>query len=127
MRSRRDWAARFDVDHDPTHESPSLLLSRLSPLRLSILNRELMPPKLNTLRDTLAAVVAVLLDRLSAGATDSASLYGKSGVLPMARKIESMAWDAGDASPGTSAADPLFDRIADLLGISAWYAWSDVA
>ena len=88
-------------------------------------NREIVPPKLNTVRDTLAAVSALLTDRISGGASDCVSLFAKSGVLPLARKLESMVWDEGMASGGEPDTNRLFDQAAALLGVSAWYEWTD--
>jgi len=85
-------------------------------------NRELMPAKLLVLRDTLNAVSAVFLDHISGGATDYSALYAKSGLLPLARKIEALAF-AHDGSPGSEY--DLIDRVAELLGVRGWYEWSD--
>ena len=85
-------------------------------------NRELIPGKLLVLRDTLHAVFAVFLDRISGGATDYSALYAKSGVLPTARKIEALAY-AHDGPPGSEY--DLIDQIADLLGVLDWYEWEN--
>ncbi len=83
-------------------------------------NRELLPGKLLALRDTLNAVSAVFLDRISGGATDYSALYAKSGVLQLARKIEALAY-AHDGPPGSES--DLIDQIAGLLGVRDWYEW----
>jgi tetratricopeptide (TPR) repeat protein len=85
-------------------------------------NRDLIPPKLNMLRDTLSAAMAVLLDRLSGGATEYAIQYTKAGVLPLARKIEALAYDH-DGTPGSEC--HLIDQIAEMLGVVGWYKWRD--
>ena len=85
-------------------------------------NRELIPGKLIILRDTLNAVSAVFLDRISGGATEYSALYVKSGVLPTARKIEALAF--GYEGPPGSEYD-LIDQIADLLGVRDWYEWEN--
>lgn len=83
-------------------------------------SRELLPGKLLALRDTLNAVSAVFLERISGGATDYSTLYAKSGVLPTARKIEALAFAHG-GPPGSEYA--LIDQIAGLLGVRDWYEW----
>ena len=83
-------------------------------------NRELVPHKLLVLRDTLNAASAVFLDRIGGGATDYSALYGKSRVLPLARKIEALAF-AHDGGPGSEY--DLIDQIAGLLGVRDWYEW----
>jgi tetratricopeptide (TPR) repeat protein len=85
-------------------------------------NRELMPGKVLVLRDTLNAVAALFLDRISSGATDYSALYTKSGVLPRARKIEALAY-AHDGPPGSEY--DIIDQIADLLGVRDWYEWEN--
>lgn len=85
-------------------------------------NRELMPGKLLVLRDTLNAVSALFLDHVSGGATDYSALYAKSGVLPLARKIEALA-HAHDGPPGSEY--DLIDQIAALLGVRDWYEWEN--
>ncbi len=87
-------------------------------------SRELLPSKLLALRDTLNAVSALFLDRISGGATDYAALYAKSGVLPIARKIEALAY-AHDGPPGSES--DLIDQIAGLLGVRDWYEWENEA
>ncbi len=89
-------------------------------------NREIVPPKLNKLRDTLAAVMAIAADRISAGATGCESLFAKSGVLPQARKIEAMAWEIEDDPDAGSGTNRLFGEVAALLGVSDWYDWAEV-
>ena len=66
--------------------------------------------KILTPRTTLNAVSALFLDRISGGATDYAALYAKSGVLPIARKIEALAY-AHDAPPGSES---------DLMRVMGW-------
>jgi hypothetical protein len=85
-------------------------------------NCELIPGKLLVLRDTLNAVSALFLDRISGGATDYSALYAKSGVLPLARKIEALAYDH-DGPPGSES--DLIDQIAALLGVRDWYEWEN--
>ena len=85
-------------------------------------NRELIPGKLLVLRDTLNAVSSLFLDRISGGATNYSALYGKSGVLPTARKIEALAYDH-DGPPGSES--DLIDQIASLLGVRGWYEWKN--
>ncbi len=85
-------------------------------------NRELIPGKLLVLRDTLNAVSALFLDRISGGATNYSALYAKSGVLPLARKIEVLA-HAHDGPPGSES--DLIDQIAALLGVRDWYEWEN--
>jgi tetratricopeptide (TPR) repeat protein len=85
-------------------------------------NREIMPPKLNTVRDTLAAVTALLADHISGGASDCVNMFAKSGVLPLARKIEALA-HANDGPPGSEF--DLIDQIAGLLGVRGWYEWKN--
>lgn len=92
-------------------------------------NRDIIPPKINTLRDTLAALCALLLDRIGKGATEYANPFTKAGVLPLARRIESTVWELPTA--GTEQhdlADDLnrqFYEIATQLGIRDWYQWND--
>ena len=89
-------------------------------------NREIVPPKLNTLRDTLAAVMALSADRISAGATDCENLFARSGVLPQARKIEAMAWDRANHPGAGDSTNRLFCEVANLLGVADWFDWADV-
>jgi tetratricopeptide (TPR) repeat protein len=91
-------------------------------------NREMIPPKLNTLRDTLAALSALLLDRIGKGATEYAIQFTKTGVLPLARRIETMVWEFPAAEAEHNSGHDLnrhFDEIANLLGIRDWYEWND--
>ena len=81
-----------------------------------------MPGKLLVLRDTLNAGSALFLDRISGGATDYTALYAKSGVLPLAPKIEALA-HAHDGPPGSES--DLIDQISDLLGVRDWYEWEN--
>jgi Tfp pilus assembly protein PilF len=81
-------------------------------------NRAIIPPKLNALRDTLNAARALLLDRISGGATDYAILFSKVGVLPMARRIESLAYEH-QGPPGSER--DMIDQLAALMGVRGWY------
>ena len=81
-----------------------------------------MPGKLLVLRDTLNAGSALFLDRISGGATDYTALYTKSGVLPLSRKIEALAY-AHDGPPGSEY--DLIAQIVDLLGVRDWYEWEN--
>jgi len=85
-------------------------------------NRGIIPPKLNALRDTLSAAMALLLDRISGGATDYASLFSKVGVLPLARRIESLAYEH-QGSPGSER--EMIDQLAELMGVRGWYQWQN--
>jgi tetratricopeptide (TPR) repeat protein len=86
-------------------------------------NRPLIPPQLNKLRDTLSAVMAILLDRLSHGATDYTAEYNKAGVLLLARKIEAMAWEHSEHNGGDTTLDNVINESARLLGVRDWYEW----
>jgi tetratricopeptide (TPR) repeat protein len=85
-------------------------------------SRELMPPKLVALRDTLNAVSALFLDRISGGATEYSALYTKSGILPTARRIEALAY-AHDGPPGSEY--DLIDEVGGMLGVRGWYEWEN--
>ena len=87
-------------------------------------NRDIVPNKINTLRDTAAAVVALLLDRLSNGATDYAGKFAKAGVLPLARRIESTVWEQSPDAAEPTDPERQFDEIATLLDIRDWYSWT---
>ena len=87
-------------------------------------NRDIIPPKINTLRDTLAAVIALLLDRVSNGATDYSNLFAKAGVLPMARRIESVVWEQVADGRRQDDMERQFDEIANLLDLRGWYSWT---
>lgn len=87
-------------------------------------NRDIIPPKINTLRDTLAAVIALLLDRLSNGATDYSDRFAKAGVLPMARRIESTVWEHVSDGSRQDDMERQFDEIANLLDLRGWYSWT---
>ncbi len=87
-------------------------------------NRDIIPPKINTLRDTLAAVIALLLDRLSHGATDYSNRFAKAGVLPLARRIESTVWEHVADSLRQDDLERQFDEIANLLDLRGWYSWT---
>ena len=87
-------------------------------------NRDIIPPKINTLRDTLAAVIALLLDRLSNGATDNSNRFAKAGVLPMARRIESTVWEHVEDGLRQDDLERQFDEIANLLDLRGWYSWT---
>jgi hypothetical protein len=87
-------------------------------------NRDIVPPKVNTLRDTAAALVALLLDRLSNGATDYTSKFTKAGVLPLARRIESTVWGPAHDVVQPNDLDRQFDEIATLLDVRDWYSWT---
>ncbi len=87
-------------------------------------NRDIVPPKINAMRDTAAAVIALLLDRLSNGATDYSSKFTKAGVLPLARRIESTVWEQVPDDTQPYAPDRQFDEIATLLDVRDWYSWT---
>jgi len=87
-------------------------------------NRDIVPNKINTLRDTAAAVVALLLDRISNGATDYTSKFAKAGVLPLARRIESTVWEQAPDASQPNDPNRQFDEIATLLDIRDWYSWT---
>jgi tetratricopeptide (TPR) repeat protein len=87
-------------------------------------NRDIIPPKINTLRDTLAALVALLVDRISNGATDYTSKLTQAGVLPLARRIESTVWESAHDVAQPYDLDRQFDEIATLLDVRDWYSWT---
>lgn len=87
-------------------------------------NRDIIPPKINTLRDTLAAVIALLLDRVGNGATDYSNRFAKAGVLPMARRIASTVWEHVPDGLRQDDLERQFDEIADLLDLRGWYSWT---
>ncbi len=87
-------------------------------------NRDIIPPKINMLRDTLAAVIALLLDRLSHGATAYSNRFAKLGVLPLARRIESTVWEHVADKPRQDDPERQFDEIAKLLDLRGWYSWT---
>lgn len=87
-------------------------------------NRDIIPPKINTLRDTLAAVIALLLDRVSNGATDHSTRFAKAGVLPMARRIASAVWEQVADGRRQDDLERQFDEIANLLDLRGWYSWT---
>jgi hypothetical protein len=66
--------------------------------------------------------MALLLDRISGGATDYASLFSKAGVLPLARRIEAMAYEH-QGSPGSER--DMIDQLAELMGVRGWYQWQN--
>lgn len=90
-------------------------------------NREIIPPKINALRDIMAAVIALLLDRLGNGATDYTTQFTKAGVLPIARRIESTIWGHVPAGVKQDDLDRQFDEIANLLDIRDWYSWTNAS
>ena len=87
-------------------------------------NRDIVPPKVNALRDTAAALVALLLDRISNGATDYTGKFTKAGVLPLARRIESSVWEPAHDLSQPYGLDRQFDEIATLLDVRDWYSWT---
>jgi hypothetical protein len=86
--------------------------------------RDFVPPTLQRVNDALNGAYALFVDELFDNATAYAAHYQAMSTFPLSREIHGLWREVVEQfKPGDEYT--LVDRVAETLGVRAWYAWQD--